>query len=83
MKKLAVFALLLFAGTACSKETAAPAAPTTTQAGANAKGDDYQCLDVYAPVCANGVTYPNACYAGKAGVTTYTKGACDGSGGDI
>ncbi|UOQ70074.1 Kazal-type serine protease inhibitor family protein [Hymenobacter cellulosilyticus] len=79
MKKLAVFALLLFAGTSCSKETAAPA-PVTAHSSANAKGDDYQCLDVYDPVCANGVTYSNACYAAKAGVTTYTRGACGGDG---
>ncbi|MCB2410838.1 Kazal-type serine protease inhibitor family protein [Hymenobacter lucidus] len=81
MKQLALFTLLLLTG-ACAKESAAPA-PGKATSTANAKGDDIQCLDVYAPVCSNGVTYPNACYAGKAGVTTYTKGACDGSGGDI
>ena len=82
MKKLAVFALLAFAGTSCSKENAKPA-PVAAQTSADGKGDDYQCPDVYAPVCANGVTYSNACQAGRAGVTVYTKGACDGSGGDI
>ncbi|MCB2378974.1 Kazal-type serine protease inhibitor family protein [Hymenobacter sp. BT635] len=82
MKKLAVFACLLFAGASCSKENAAPK-PVQAQASSDAKGDNIQCPDVYAPVCANGVTYPNACYAGKAGVTTYTRGACDGTGGPI
>lgn len=37
---------------------------------------DYACLDVYRPVCANGVTYSNACYASRAGATSWTEGAC-------
>ena len=78
MKALLLFSLLLCG--ACTKETAAPT-PAPVQAGANVGGGDGQnCLDVYDPVCSNGVTYPNACYARKAGVTTYTRGAC---GGDI
>ena len=79
MKKLVLFGLLLFAGASCSKESVTPA-PGNAQATAAAKGDKINCPDVYAPVCADGVTYPNACYAGKAGVTNYTQGAC---GGDI
>ncbi|TGE14082.1 Kazal-type serine protease inhibitor family protein [Hymenobacter elongatus] len=79
MKQLAVFALLLFAGASCSKENAAPES-VKAQTSASAKGDNINCPDVYAPVCANGVTYPNACYAGKAGVTIYTQGACGGDG---
>ncbi|RYU82860.1 Kazal-type serine protease inhibitor family protein [Hymenobacter persicinus] len=81
MKQLFLFSLLLLTG-ACAKETPNPTAPKA-QTSTNVKGDDTQCLDVYDPVCSNGVTYPNACYAQKAGVTSYTRGACDGSGGDI
>jgi|GEM_PF-676576 len=82
MKQLALFSLLLFTG-ACAKDKGAPAPRTAqTQATSDAK-PDYNCLDVYDPVCSNGVTYSNACYARRAGVTTYTHGACDGSGGPI
>ncbi|HBC44763.1 MAG: hypothetical protein UX01_C0019G0004 [Candidatus Collierbacteria bacterium GW2011_GWB2_45_17] len=34
------------------------------------------CSELYAPVCANGITYDNGCEAGLAGVTTYTQGTC-------
>ncbi|TGE25056.1 kazal domain protein [Hymenobacter aquaticus] len=79
MKKLAVLAFLAFAGASCSKENAKPA-PAKAQASSSDVRDSYNCPDVYDPVCANGVTYPNACQASRAGVTSYTKGAC---GGDI
>ncbi len=37
------------------------------------------CTSLYSPVCSpQGITYPNACEANKAGVTTYTKGECQG-----
>jgi hypothetical protein len=81
MKPFFLFSLLLLTG-ACAKETPKPTA-RPVQASPEARIDDTQCQDVYDPVCSNGVTYPNACYARKAGVTTYTRGACDGSGGDI
>ena len=74
MKSFALFALLLVTG-ACSKEQVAPA-PLTAQTQAQAVRPPYDCLDVYDPVCSNGVTYANACYARRAGVTTYTKGEC-------
>ncbi|WP_202910561.1 Kazal-type serine protease inhibitor family protein [Hymenobacter sediminis] len=74
MKQLALFALLLVTG-ACSKDQVTPA-PVTATSQAAAVRPPYQCLDVYDPVCSNGVTYSNACYAHRAGVTTYTKGAC-------
>lgn len=48
----------------------------TDQAVEVARRPDYACLDVYDPVCANGVTYGNACYASLAGATSWTKGAC-------
>lgn len=34
------------------------------------------CTDIYAPVCANGITYGNACEAECAGVFDYTTGEC-------
>jgi hypothetical protein len=35
-----------------------------------------KCSSVIEEVCADGVTYTNACYAEKAGKETYTPGAC-------
>jgi hypothetical protein len=38
---------------------------------------DQMCTAQYDPVCGcNGKTYGNACEANRAGVTSYTKGAC-------
>jgi len=39
---------------------------------------DYTCScnEDYEPVCANGTTYINACYAECLGITNYTSGAC-------
>jgi hypothetical protein len=82
MKPAFLFSLLLLTA-ACAKDTPKPVAPTAAPTSTSVVVDDTQCLDVYDPVCSNGVTYPNACYARKAGVKTYTRGACDGSGGDI
>ncbi|GAA3928932.1 Kazal-type serine protease inhibitor [Hymenobacter algoricola] len=78
MKPLFLFSLLLLTG-ACAKETPTPTA-INTRTSTNVRVDDTYCPDVYDPVCSNGVTYPNGCYARKAGVKTYTRGAC---GGDI
>ncbi len=38
--------------------------------------DDCVCTDPYAPVCADNVTYFNACEAACAGITNYTQGEC-------
>lgn len=36
------------------------------------------CYEIYAPVCGNGQTFPNDCYAEVSGVTDYTEGECLG-----
>ncbi|MEM9991865.1 MAG: hypothetical protein AAF738_08880, partial [Bacteroidota bacterium] len=45
--------------------------------------DDCTCDDVYLPVCANGVTYPNACEAACAGITNYVEGECGSTMSDL
>lgn len=47
------------------------------------KAEDYEppcgaqgCQEIYAPVCADGVTYDNECFADEAGVTDFTVGEC-------
>ena len=75
MKPLALFALLLLTGS-CAKEEAVPTPLQANTSSADVAAPPINCLDVYDPVCSNGVTYSNACYARRAGVTTYTKGAC-------
>jgi hypothetical protein len=90
MKKQIIAASLLlgFAVMGCKKNN--PAADEqvarTPQAGTTiCKGKpnpSINCLDVWRPVCGcDGVTYSNGCYANRAGVKSYTEGACDGSGG--
>ena len=40
--------------------------------------DDTYCLEIYDPVCGcNRETYPNDCYAEKAGIIEWTEGECE------
>ncbi|OON65882.1 Kazal-type serine protease inhibitor family protein [Hymenobacter sp. CRA2] len=84
LKTLSVLAMLALAS-ACGKQDSIPAPKPTATSSSDVKVDPgYDCLDVYDPVCgSNGVTYSNACYAQRAGVTSYTRGACGGGGGAI
>jgi hypothetical protein len=38
--------------------------------------EDTLCTQENNPVCGNGVTYQNNCFAGKAGIISVTAGAC-------
>ncbi len=45
--------------------------------------DNCVCTDPYAPVCADNVTYFNACEAACAGITNYTDGQCASATADL
>ncbi len=41
-------------------------------------GGDVLCIELFDPVCgSDGITYSNSCFAGVAGITSFTMGACE------